>query len=107
MQKLIEDPEAEIGVELSSAKIRFTIGSVVLTTKLIDGSFPDYARVIPSQNDKFLTVERKDFRTPWIASPPFPPNAAGRSTHRIRGQTGSVGHQSQFRLGGRGAGGGL
>lgn len=62
VQKLIEDPEAEIGVELSSAKIRFTIGSVVLTTKLIDGSFPDYARVIPSQNDKFLTVERKDFQ---------------------------------------------
>jgi DNA polymerase-3 subunit beta len=60
-QKLIEDPEAEIGVELSSTKIRFTIGPVVLTTKLIDGSFPDYARVIPAQNDKFLTVERKDF----------------------------------------------
>jgi len=61
VQKLIEDPEAEIGVELSSTKIRFTIGAVVLTTKLIDGSFPDYARVIPTQNDKFLTVERKDF----------------------------------------------
>lgn len=61
VQKLIEDPEAEIGVELSSTKIRFSIGSVVLTTKLIDGSFPDYARVIPTQNDKFLTVERKDF----------------------------------------------
>ncbi len=61
VQKLIEDPEAEIGVELSSTKIRFTIGPVVLTTKLIDGSFPDYARVIPTQNDKFLTVERKDF----------------------------------------------
>lgn len=61
VQKLIEDPEAEIGVELSSTKIRFSIGPVVLTTKLIDGSFPDYARVIPTQNDKFLTVERKDF----------------------------------------------
>jgi len=61
VQKLIEDPEAEIGVELSPTKIRFTIGAVVLTTKLIDGSFPDYARVIPTQNDKFLTVERKDF----------------------------------------------
>jgi DNA polymerase-3 subunit beta len=61
VQKLIEDPETDIGVELSSTKIRFTIGPVVLTTKLIDGSFPDYARVIPSQNDKFLTVERKDF----------------------------------------------
>ncbi|PPQ39937.1 DNA polymerase-3 subunit beta [Rhodoblastus acidophilus] len=60
-QKLIEDPDAEIGVELSSTKIRFGIGPVMLTTKLIDGSFPDYARVIPTQNDKFLTVERRDF----------------------------------------------
>jgi DNA polymerase III subunit beta len=59
--KLIEDPDAEVAIELSAAKIRFTLGSVVLTSKLIDGSFPDYARVIPAQNDKLLTVERKDF----------------------------------------------
>jgi DNA polymerase-3 subunit beta len=59
--KLIEDPELEIGVELSATKIRFTMGAVVLTSKLIDGSFPDYARVIPAHNDKFLIVERKDF----------------------------------------------
>ena len=61
VQKLIEDPDMEVGVELSSQKIRFTLGSVILTSKLIDGSFPDYARVIPAHNDKFLTVERKDF----------------------------------------------
>lgn len=61
VQKLIEDPEAEVTIELSPNKIRFTLGPVVLTSKLIDGSFPDYARVIPTQNDKFLVVERKDF----------------------------------------------
>ncbi len=61
VQKLIEDPSAEITIELSPAKIRFTLGSVVLTSKLIDGSFPDYARVIPTHNDKYVTVERKDF----------------------------------------------
>lgn len=61
VQKLIEDPEMEVGVELSAQKIRFTLGAVVLTSKLIDGSFPDYARVIPAHNDKFLTVERRDF----------------------------------------------
>ncbi len=61
VQKLIEDPEAEITIELSAAKIRFTLGPVVLTSKLIDGSFPDYARVIPPHNDKLLTVERRDF----------------------------------------------
>jgi DNA polymerase-3 subunit beta len=61
IQRLIEDSEAEVGVEISSAKIRFTIGDVVLTSKLIDGTFPDYARVIPSGNDKELVVDKKDF----------------------------------------------
>ena len=61
VQRLIEDSEAEVAVELSSAKIRFTIGDVVLTSKLIDGTFPDYARVIPIGNDKELVVDKKDF----------------------------------------------
>ena len=47
MQRLIEDNEAEVRIELSQGKIRFTIGNVVLTSKLIDGTFPDYGRVIP------------------------------------------------------------
>jgi DNA polymerase-3 subunit beta len=61
VQRLLEDNDAEIAVELSSAKIRFSIGNVVLTSKLIDGTFPDYGRVIPSGNDKELTVDKKDF----------------------------------------------
>ena len=61
MQRLIEDSEAEIGIELSQSKIRFTVGDVVLTSKLIDGTFPDYARVIPVNNDKSLVVDKKDF----------------------------------------------
>jgi DNA polymerase III subunit beta len=61
VQRLIEDNEAEVSVELSQGKIRFTIGDVVLTSKLIDGTFPDYARVIPSGNDKELVVDKKEF----------------------------------------------
>ena len=61
VQRLIEDSESEVSVELSSAKIRFTIGDVVLTSKLIDGTFPDYARVIPLGNDKELKVEKSEF----------------------------------------------
>lgn len=61
VQRLIEDAEAEIGIELSATKIRFTIGDVVLTSKLIDGTFPDYGRVIPANNDKELVVDKKDF----------------------------------------------
>src|ERR1700751_3963688 len=61
VQRLIEDAEAEIAIELSQTKIRFTLGEVVLTSKLIDGTFPDYARVIPVGNDKELTVDKPDF----------------------------------------------
>ena len=59
--KLVEDGSESITIELSSAKVRLTFDGVVLTSKLIDGSFPDYQRVIPAGNDKLLVVERADF----------------------------------------------
>jgi DNA polymerase-3 subunit beta len=61
IQKLLEDGESEVQVELSATKIRVATAEVVLTSKLIDGTFPDYQRVIPSGNDKLLTVDRGDF----------------------------------------------
>jgi DNA polymerase-3 subunit beta len=59
--RLGEDGEGTVAIELSANKMRFSFGEVVLTTKLIDGTFPDYARVIPTNNDKRLTVERDAF----------------------------------------------
>ena len=59
--KLIEDPAAEMEIELSANKLRISLGDLVLTTKLIDGTFPDYARVIPQNNDKWLTLDRVGF----------------------------------------------
>jgi DNA polymerase-3 subunit beta len=61
VQRLIETGEGDVAVELSAGKIRFTIGNAVLTSKLIDGTFPDYGRVIPANNDKSLIVDKKDF----------------------------------------------
>ncbi|MBX6326953.1 MAG: DNA polymerase III subunit beta [Pseudolabrys sp.] len=61
VQRLIESGDGEVAIDLSSSKIRFLIGNVVLTSKLIDGTFPDYARVIPVNNDKTLSVDKKDF----------------------------------------------
>jgi DNA polymerase-3 subunit beta len=61
IQKLVEAAEENVSVELSSSKIRVTLGGVVLTSKLIDGTFPDYQRVIPTGNDKRLTVDRDEF----------------------------------------------
>lgn len=61
VQRLIENPDDIVTIDLSPTKIRFTIGSVVLTSKLIDGTFPDYARVIPANNDKRLIVDKAEF----------------------------------------------
>jgi DNA polymerase-3 subunit beta len=61
VQKLIEDLDQAVTIEISPSKARFTLGEVVLTTKLIEGTFPDYTRVIPTGNDKQLVVERGPF----------------------------------------------
>ncbi|WP_321343582.1 DNA polymerase III subunit beta [Breoghania sp.] len=61
IQKLLDEPEANVAIELSETKIRLTTGPVVLTSKLIDGTFPDYGRVIPQGNDKELRLERDEF----------------------------------------------
>ncbi|RTL86860.1 DNA polymerase III subunit beta [Ancylobacter aquaticus] len=61
IQRLAENADAEVTVELSAAKIRVSLDRVVLTSKLIDGTFPDYGRVIPVGNDKTLIVDKADF----------------------------------------------
>ncbi|HMK88261.1 MAG TPA: DNA polymerase III subunit beta [Methylocystis sp.] len=60
--RLIEDAGGEVTIEVSANKMRFAFGDAILTTKLIDGTFPDYTRVIPAGNDKRLVVERAPFR---------------------------------------------
>ena len=57
--KLFEGVDGAVEVSLSAAKIRFSAGDLVLTSKLIDGTFPDYERVIPTGNDKVLEAERQ------------------------------------------------
>ena len=61
LTKLVETADGEIAVSLSSAKIRFALDGLVLTSKLIDGTFPDYERVIPRNNDKSLSVDTRLF----------------------------------------------
>lgn len=52
-------PKGAVTVELSQNKVRVTSGSMVITSKLIDGTFPDYVRVIPTGNSNVLTVDRQ------------------------------------------------
>ncbi len=61
IQKLLEEPGQMVDLELSDTKIRLTVGGVVLTSKLIDGTFPPYERVIPQGNQKVMKVDRGDF----------------------------------------------
>lgn len=61
LRKLIEDTEETVAVALSDTKVRFSFDDVELISKLIDGTFPDYQRVIPEANDKVMEVDRKTF----------------------------------------------
>lgn len=61
LKKLLAESEGDVNISLSESKIRFVIGSAVIVSKLIDGNFPDYERVIPAANDKILEVDRKLF----------------------------------------------
>lgn len=61
LRKLVDETTADIAVSLSEAKVRFSFDDTVLTSKLIDGTFPDYQRVIPEGNDKQLDVPTKGF----------------------------------------------
>jgi DNA polymerase-3 subunit beta len=61
LKKLAESAKEDISVSLSTNKVKFKCGEIILTSKLIDGAFPDYNRVIPSGNDKIMEVEPKAF----------------------------------------------
>ena len=61
LRKLLEGSATEARIELSETKIRFAIGDLVLVSKLIDGAFPEYERVIPRDNDKVMEVDSKAF----------------------------------------------
>jgi len=63
LRKLLEEAgDQDVAVSVSETKIRFAMDDVVLTTKLIDGAFPDYERVIPAGNDKFAQLDRQAFK---------------------------------------------
>ena len=56
IRKLLDDEPQEVEVKLSETRAEFSVGDVRLTTKLIDGTFPEYKRVIPKGNDKIISV---------------------------------------------------
>ena len=59
IRKLLEDHSDSINLSLSENKIKLSFSNVILTSKLLDGTFPDYSRVIPEQNDKTITISNQ------------------------------------------------
>jgi DNA polymerase III subunit beta len=62
LAKLLADVDDEVSIELSGTQASFAFGSVELVSKLIDGKFPDYTRVIPTQHKNRLQVGREPLR---------------------------------------------
>ena len=61
LRKLLDDDEAKIAVSVSETKIRFATPDITLTSKVIDGTFPDYTRVLPQGNPRKLEVDAAEF----------------------------------------------
>ena len=61
LRKLLDEVDGTVQISLSDSKIRFGLGNAVHTSKLIDGTFPDYSRVIPTANDKLLKLDPRAF----------------------------------------------
>jgi DNA polymerase-3 subunit beta len=61
LRKLLDDDDMKIAVSVSETKVRFATPDITLTSKVIDGTFPDYTRVIPQGNTRRLEVDARDF----------------------------------------------
>ena len=61
LRKLLDDFDGDVTVALSDTRAEFTFGTVRLKSKLIDGTFPDYTRVIPQGNDRVMRVDAAAF----------------------------------------------
>ena len=62
LAKLLADSDDEVRVDLSATQAGFSFGSIELVSKLIDGKFPDYTRVIPTQHKNRLQAARDPLR---------------------------------------------
>ena len=58
---LLTENNDKLSMQSSENKIKFTLGKMKLISKVIDGKFPDYKKVVPTSNDKILIVSSKDF----------------------------------------------
>ena len=58
IKKIIDNQDGQVKIQIAKNKIKFTINNVIITSKLLDGTFPDYERVIPNNNTKELNSKQ-------------------------------------------------
>ena len=71
LSKLLGDSDEEVSIQLSSTQAAFSFGAVELVSKLVDGKFPDYTRVIPAQHKNRLQIEREALRQALLSNEKF------------------------------------
>ena len=62
LSKLLAESDDEVKIELAATQAAFHFGTIELVSKLVDGKFPDYTRVIPTQHKNKLQIEREPLR---------------------------------------------
>lgn len=63
LSRLLTDDDSVVTLTIASNHIRVTVGNVIFTSKLIDGRFPDYERVLPKNGDRTLSADREELRS--------------------------------------------
>ena len=61
LSNLIQESGENVSLTIGETKIRFKIGSSTIISKVIDGKFPDYEKVVPKNNTKIMSVNVKNF----------------------------------------------
>ena len=64
--RLLDHSDSLVNIDVTSSLVRFKIGKTIFTSKLIDGKFPDYERVIPRNCDKTAVIEKESFKNALI-----------------------------------------
>ena len=82
LRKLLDDDDMKIAVSVSETKVRFATPDITLTSKVIDGTFPDYTRVIPQGNTRKMEVDAAEFARPSTVWRPCLPSARAPSNCR-------------------------
>ena len=63
LMRLLDDSDEPVAIRIGSNHLQFTVGDLTMTTKLIDGRYPDYDRVIPKEGDRTLVTDKEKFRS--------------------------------------------